>query len=90
MKEKSNSSNGGKYDVFFREEVVTMVLTSRPVVEVAQSLGIGENLIYRWKGRYGPNQRSVGVKSGQQWLAGRISTCLAKCIREPRGRSVIF
>ena len=28
-----------------------MVLNGRPVGEVAQSLGIGENLIYQWKKR---------------------------------------
>lgn len=29
-----------------------MVFNGRAVNEVAQSLGIGENLIYRWKSRY--------------------------------------
>ena len=29
-----------------------MVFNGRPVSQVAQSLGIGENLIYRWKSRY--------------------------------------
>ena len=41
-----------KYDASFKEEVLKMVLNGRPVNEV-RSLGIGENLIYRWKSRNG-------------------------------------
>ena len=33
-----------------------MVLNGRPVSEVARSLGVGENLIYKWKSR----SRSAG------------------------------
>jgi len=29
-----------------------MVFNGRPVSEVARSLGIGENIIYRWKSRH--------------------------------------
>lgn len=38
-----------KYDSAFKEEVLKMVASGRPVSEIAQSLGIGDNLIYRWK-----------------------------------------
>jgi transposase len=51
MKEKSTGARRRKYDASFREEVLNMVLNGRPVNEVAQSLGIGENLIYKWKSR---------------------------------------
>lgn len=40
-----------KYDASFKEEVIKMVISGRPVNEISQSLGIGENLIYRWKSR---------------------------------------
>jgi len=43
-----------KYDKEFKEEVLRMISTGRPVSEVAQSLGIGENLIYKWKSRSQP------------------------------------
>jgi transposase len=49
MKEKSTGINRRKYDASFKQEVLSMVSSGRPVSEVARSLGIGENLIYRWK-----------------------------------------
>jgi|1185.fasta_scaffold50824_2 transposase len=49
MKEKSTGVKRRKYDGSFKQEVLSMVSNGRPVSEVAQSLGIGENLIYRWK-----------------------------------------
>src|SRR3954464_3937640 len=52
MKEQ-NTTTGGlkrrKYDASFKQEVLQMIYHGRPVSEVAQSLGIGENIIYRWK-----------------------------------------
>ena len=40
-----------KYDTAFKEEVLKMVFNGRPIREVAESLGIGENLIHKWKSR---------------------------------------
>lgn len=40
-----------KYDATFKQEVLQMVFNGRAVKEVSPSLGIGENLIYRWKSR---------------------------------------
>jgi transposase len=72
MKEKSEGVKHRKYDASFREEVVKMVLSGRPVGEVAQSLGIGENLIYRRKSRYGPHQHAVTiVKAGSAAVASQ-------------------
>ena len=51
MKEKSRGAKRRKYDASFKEEVLKMIFNGRPVSEVALSLGIGENLIYRWKSR---------------------------------------
>lgn len=52
MEAKTTKKVRRKYDATFREEVLKMVFNGRPVSEIAQSLGIGENLIYRWKSRY--------------------------------------
>ena len=49
MSTKNFKEGRRKYDSAFKEEVLKMVFNGRPVNEVAQSLGIGENLIYRWK-----------------------------------------
>jgi transposase len=37
-----------KYDAEFKKEVVKMIESGRSVPDVAQSLGIGTNLIYYW------------------------------------------
>ena len=42
-----------KYDASFKKEVLAMVANGRPISEVSQSLGIGENLIYKWRSRSG-------------------------------------
>jgi len=56
-----------------------MVLNGRPVSEVAQSLGVGENLIYRWKSRSQKHQSAaapctagITVTQEQQGLYRRI------------------
>jgi transposase len=52
MKEQTQTKGGvkrRKYDASFKQEVLNMIANGRPVSEVAQSLGIGENLIYHWK-----------------------------------------
>jgi transposase len=52
MKEKAVTMKRRKYDAAFKQEVLKMVSTGRAVNEIAQSLGIGENLIYKWKSRH--------------------------------------
>ena len=49
MKEKKEQKKRRKYDADFKKEVLAMVYHGRPVREISQSLGISENLIYRWK-----------------------------------------
>jgi transposase len=38
-----------KYDADFKAQVLKMVANGQPVSQIAQSLSIGEALIYRWK-----------------------------------------
>ena len=38
-----------KYDQEFKEEAVRLVLEGQSATEVAADLGIGVNLLYRWK-----------------------------------------
>jgi transposase len=49
MTGKSTKKTRRKYDTAFKEEVLKMVASGRSVPEIAQALGIGENLVYRWK-----------------------------------------
>ena len=45
-----------KYDEEFKNEAVRLVTTGqRSVPDVARSLGISENLLYRWKGYSKPS-----------------------------------
>lgn len=53
-----------KYDASFKEEVIKMVVSGRPVNEISQSLGIGENLIYRWKSRHKAKEQQQQVTTG--------------------------
>lgn len=38
-----------KYDVDFKRSAVQKVLDGQPAASVARELGIGDNLIYKWK-----------------------------------------
>jgi transposase len=38
-----------KYDANFKSEVLKMVNNGQSVSHISKALGIGENLIYRWK-----------------------------------------
>ena len=50
MKEKKSKDQARrKYDSNFKQQVLQMIANGRPVRDVAESLGIGENLIYRWR-----------------------------------------
>jgi transposase len=51
MTEKTSSQKRRKYDSDFKTEVLKMVAHGKPVAEISQALGIGENLIYRWKSK---------------------------------------
>jgi transposase len=48
MEQKPVKANRRKYDADFKKEVLKMIESGRSVPEVAQSLGIGNNLIYYW------------------------------------------
>ncbi len=57
MNSQINTRSRRKYDADFKSQVLKMVENGKPVTEVAQGLGIGENLIYRWKNAAKPNSR---------------------------------
>ncbi|MBK7869673.1 MAG: transposase [Saprospiraceae bacterium] len=38
-----------KYDVAYKQQVLQMLEDGQPASKIAQSLGIGESLIYSWK-----------------------------------------
>lgn len=48
MTGKSTKGTRRKYDASFKEDVLRMVAAGRSVFDVAQALGIGTHIIYRW------------------------------------------
>jgi transposase len=65
MEAKTVKRSRRKYDSDFKKEVLKMIESGRSVTDVAQSLGIGTNLIYQWikrskvKGNSSENSPSV-------------------------------
>lgn len=65
MEAKTVKRSRRKYDSDFKKEVLKMIESGRSVTDVAQSLGIGTNLIYQWikrskvKGNSSENSASV-------------------------------
>ena len=62
MESKTVKSKQRKYDSDFKKEVIKMVEAGRSVPDVAQSLGIGRNLIYYWIKRAKGNQSKPGQR----------------------------
>lgn len=52
MESKSVKKSRRKYDAEFKKEVIHMIGMGRSVPDVAQSLGIGTNLVYQWITRF--------------------------------------
>jgi len=48
MEKKTSIKKHRKYDENFKQEVLKMTKT-RSIAEVARSMGIGENLLYKWR-----------------------------------------
>ncbi len=48
MTGKSTKRSRRKYDAAFKEDVLKLINSGRSVSDVAQSLGIEANVIYRW------------------------------------------
>lgn len=63
MEAKTEKRTRRKYDADFRKEVIKMVESGRKVPDIAQSLGIGTNLIYQWLKRSKTTSDSSGNSS---------------------------
>jgi transposase len=63
MEAKTEKRTRRKYDADFRKEVIKMVESGRKVPDIAQSLGIGTNLIYQWLKRSKATSDSSGNPS---------------------------
>ena len=78
MKEKKSKEQRRKYDAEFKQQVLQIIANGRPVKEVAESLGIGENLIYRWRSR----QENKGTAGKENASATIDQQAMLRRIRE--------
>ncbi len=71
MDPKKPKENRRRYDADFKNEVLKMFESGRPVPEIAQSLGIGNNLIYYWVKR--AKKGNAVQKPSLNWSSTRKS-----------------
>jgi transposase len=67
MAHKNQSKSRRKYDAAFKSEVIQMIAHGRSVPEIARSLGIGENIIYRWR------QKALGAADPLPLSSGEVA-----------------
>jgi transposase len=60
MKENKIVKRRRKFDQEFNQEVLKMVENGREVNDIAQSLGIGTSLIYRWRNSANGQMKTAG------------------------------
>lgn len=89
MSEKKTGGKRRKYDQHFKEEVLKMISNGRSVVEVSQSLGIGENLIYRWKKRSQQGQNKQEGSGSASDLAAENARLKATLERVEQEREIL-
>lgn len=69
MEKKTISRKRRKYDENFKQEILKMINSGRSVPEVARAMGLGENLVYKWKAesriQENPDEKSVNSELDQ-------------------------
>jgi transposase len=73
MDTKTVKRSRRKYDADFKKEVLRMIELGRSVPDVAQSLGIGTNLIYQWIKRSKTNKDSLENSSALSFDAEKAA-----------------
>ncbi len=91
MTGKSTKKTRRKYDASFKEEVLKMVASGRSVPEIAQALGIGDNLVYRWKNadKAARNRMNSGESSQQPDLLLENERLRAELRRTEQERDIL-
>ncbi len=89
MTGKNTKKTRRKYDAFFKEDVLKLIASGRTVSDVAQSMGIGTHIIYRWI-HLAKQSDSSGISHFQ--LPGSTSEIerLKAALHRARTKSVIF
>ena len=82
MDSKKQKRSRRKYDAAFKAEVVKMIASGRSVPDIALSLGVGENLIYRWKKQAITSSDQAATESGSTQVSLSEHLRLQKQLRE--------
>jgi transposase len=93
MTTKKTKKTRRKYDATFKAEVIKMVASGRSVSDVAQAMGIGENLVYQWRNaekatRQTPREGGNEV-SGQPDLLSENERLKAELRRAEQERDIL-
>lgn len=82
MDSKKPKKSRRKYDASFKAEVAKMIASGRSVPDIARSLGVGENLIYRWKKQAITASDHAALESGSAQVSLSEHLKLQKQLRE--------
>lgn len=85
MQNKNTQKTRRKYDASFKAEVVSMIAAGRSVPDIARSLAIGENIIFRWR-REALGSTGAVTPQASTTASSQVSLCehlqLQKRLRE--------
>lgn len=82
MDSKKQKRSRRKYDASFKQEVVKMIAAGRSVPDIARTLGVGENLIYRWKKQAIISSGATASENGSTQVSLSEHLRLQKQLRE--------
>jgi transposase len=85
--EKAKKSKRRKYDADYKAEVLKMLASGQTAPQIATLLGVGENLIYRWKSEQ--KKRESGPEVGQQSLRAENEQLRQKLKRVEMERDIL-
>lgn len=89
MSNKTGKDTRRKYDASFKEDVVKMTESDRSIPEIAQSLGISETLIYRWRNQTKGSQDGLVDPAGLNSQAEEIQRLKARLHRTEQEREIL-
>lgn len=89
MSSKSGNKVRRKYDAAFKADVLKMVESGRSIPDVSQSLGINENVIYRWRNKAKEAHGELDASSEVDNQADEIRRLKAQLHRTEQERDIL-
>jgi len=93
MQTNKKANSRRKYDKEFKEDVMRMVQNGRSVRDVSESLGIGVNMVYRWRnalnGPVSSNQNSMSQSNTITVSPGELEQLRAKLREVEQERDIL-